>query len=142
MSSVPREESHPYFACPSCGIVGEPDSVDYALSADREHVDWTVPLKVSCGSCRSYSQITRTEVLDRDAEHTCSRCGHRAVCPARADRVCCRSCGLNEPGPAATGARAEHLGDVERAADQWAAARVRVAKDDARERGTLPWWTS
>ncbi|AEM88969.1 hypothetical protein [Streptomyces violaceusniger] len=142
MSGVPREESHPYFVCPSCGIVGEPDSVEYALSPDREHVDWTAAMKVSCGSCRSYTEITQTDAVARDSEHRCLRCGHTTACPVRADRVNCWGCGLNQPGPASAGARADYLRDVERAADQWAAARVRVAKDDARERGTLPWWTS
>jgi hypothetical protein len=118
---------------------GRPEA---ALTSDRGHVDWTVPMTVGCGSCRSYSKIARTDVLDRDAEHACSRCGHHTACPATADRVICWGCGLNEPGPAAIGARATHLSDVERGANQWAAAQVRVGKADALDRGTLPYWAS
>ncbi|MGW0491158.1 hypothetical protein [Streptomyces olivaceus] len=142
MIDVPREERSPYFRCPACGVTGEPDSADYRLTPDRGHVDWAVPMTVSCGSCRATSPISRTDVLERDAEHACSRCGHHTACPATADRFICWGCGLNEPGPAAVGARATHLSDIERGADHWAAAQVRVAKADALDRGTLPYWAS
>lgn len=99
-------------------------------------------MTVSCGSCRTYSQIAAADVLDRDAEHTCSRCGHRTACPSSADRAICWGCGLNAPGPASAGARAVYLHDVERSANQWATAQIRVAKDDARDRDGLPDWAT
>ncbi|MDX2916002.1 hypothetical protein [Streptomyces griseiscabiei] len=142
MTEIPRAERAPYFACTACGLIGEPDSADYTLTADREHVDRTRPMTVGCGFCRTHTEIASTDVLDRDSEHACSRCGTRTACPADADRVVCWGCGLNEPGPASAGARATYRQDVERGADQWAAARVRVAKQDARARGTLPGWAS
>jgi hypothetical protein len=64
------------------------------------------------------------------------------ACPARADRVVCRGCGLNEPAGSVSGARATHLRDVERGADQRGLAHVRIAKKDARNRGELPGWAS
>lgn len=142
MTDVPREECRPYFECPVCGVIGEPDSADYCLTFDREHVDWAMPMAVSCGSCRATSPISLTDVLERDAGHDCSRCGHRTACPASADRVVCWGCGLNSPGPASVGTRATYLRDVEHGADQWASAQVRVAKDSARDRDELPGWAS
>ncbi|MGP4009879.1 hypothetical protein [Streptomyces sp. 4N124] len=70
------------------------------------------------------------------------RCDHHTACPADADRVICWGCGLNSPGPASLGTRATYLRDVESGANQWAVAQVRIAKDDARERGDLPYWAS
>lgn len=142
MTEVPREERCPYFACTACGLIGEPDSADYHLTSDRGHVDWTQAMTVGCGFCRTHTQITSANVLDRDTEYACSRCGTRTACPADADRVVCRSCGLNEPGAASVGARATYRQDVEHGANQWATARVRVAKQDARARGALPGWAS
>ncbi|GHF46028.1 hypothetical protein GCM10010359_55610 [Streptomyces morookaense] len=137
LADLPREESRPYVKCPACGLIGEPGSVECHLTADRRHVDWAEPMKVSCSSCYTYSLITRSDIVDRDGEHTCSRCGDRTACPAGADRVSCWGCGLFAPGPASTGARAAYRHDVEQAAAQWAAARIRAAKDDARARGAL-----
>lgn len=142
MTEVPREERCPYFACTACGLIGEPDSADYALTRDRGHVDWTRPMTVGCGFCRTHTQITNSDILDRDSEHACSRCGTCTACPADADRVICWGCGINEPGAASVGTRATYRQDVERGADQWATARVRVAKEDARARGALPGWAS
>ncbi|NGO13130.1 hypothetical protein G5C60_37430 [Streptomyces sp. HC44] len=142
MTEVPREERCPYFKCTACGLIGEPDSADYRLTLDRQNVDWTVPMTVRCGSCRATSRIGLADVLKREAEHTCSRCDHRTACPAHADRVICWGCGLNSPDPASLGARAAYLRDVEHGDNQWAAAQVRIAKDDARERGELPGWAS
>lgn len=142
MTEVPREERCPYFRCSACGLIGEPDSADYYLTTDHGHVDWTRPMTVRCGSCRTETRIDRTDVLDRDTEQACSRCGNRTACAADADRVVCWGCGLNQPGVRSVGARATYRRDVERAADQWATAGVRVAKSDARDRGTLPRWAS
>ncbi|WP_316784325.1 hypothetical protein [Streptomyces sasae] len=136
------EERRPYFACPACAIVGEPDSVDCYVTPDHQHVDWTRPVAVTCGSCRASTRITSADVLDSDASFTCVRCGDRTACPSAADRVVCRGCGLNATGPAATGDRAVYLRTVEHAANQWATARLRVAKADARARGGLPGWAS
>jgi ribosomal protein S27AE len=99
-------------------------------------------MTVGCGFCRAQTQITNSDILDRDTEHACSRCGTRTACPAYADRVVCRGCGLNEPGTASAGARATYRQDVAHGANQWAAARVRVAEEDARARGALPGWAS
>ncbi len=83
MTEIPREERTPYFACTACGLIGEPDSADYTLTVDRGHVDWTRPMNVGCGFCRTQTRITSTDVLDRDTEHACSRCGIRTACPAQ-----------------------------------------------------------
>ncbi|MFH8470576.1 hypothetical protein [Streptomyces sp. NPDC017991] len=99
-------------------------------------------MTVGCGFCPTHTQITNSDILDRDTEHACSRCGTRTACPADADRVIRWGCGINEPGAASVGARATYRQDVERGADQWATARVRVAKEDARARLTLPGWAS
>lgn len=142
MIEVAREERCPYFRCPSCGLIGEPDSADYCLAADRGHVDWSKPVVVVCGSCRAQARITQAEVLGREAEHACSRCGFGTACPSDADRVICWGCGLNEPGPGAAGNRATYMQDVEHGANQWAGARLRVAKSSARAHGALPDWAS
>lgn len=139
---VPREDPRPYFRCPACEVIGEPDSADYRLTPDGRHVDWDRPMTVSCGSCRTYSPITLLDVQVRDAAHACARCGHRTACPTAADRVICQGCGLNQPGPASVGGRVTYLRDVERAADQRAADQVRAAKAAAAERGGLPSWGS
>ena len=140
---APRSDEHrPYFRCPACDIIGEPDSTDFLLTRNRQDIDWARPVTVRCGSCRTSSRIARADILDRDTEHACSHCGHYTACPSDADRVICWDCGLNAPGPASTGARAVYRQDVEHSANQWAVAQVRVAKDDARHRGPLPGWAS
>ena len=82
-------------------------------------------------------------------------CGRQLTTKLYVDRVCHFA---HHPDPDATRppcarrardvTSADHLyvkaaaEGLERAADQWATAGVRVAKSDARDRGTLPRWAS
>ena len=106
----------PYTRCPSCGLAGEPGSIDYRR-ADGGGIDWSGAAYASCGFCGRTHDITRDQVLALDAEYTCPRdgCGAMTPCPGSAARVRCHWCGVYGFGPGtASSTDRTHLHEVER----------------------------
>lgn len=123
-----------YFSCPSCGLVSSPTSVSYALTADRL-LDPQHPVEATCSPGQHKAAVAVDDFLVRDTEVTCVRrpdplrpdgCQATFAVPARADQVCCPSCGLYQRGPAAKAdpARADAVRRAEHAFGQYAAAVV------------------
>jgi hypothetical protein len=106
----------PYTRCPSCGLAGEPGSMDYRR-ADGGGIDWSGAAHASCGFCGRTHEVTRDQVLPLDGEYTCPRdgCGTVTPCSGFAARVRCDWCGVYGFGPgAASDADRAHLLEVER----------------------------
>ncbi|GGY71476.1 hypothetical protein GCM10010363_61030 [Streptomyces omiyaensis] len=89
----------PFTRCPSCDLVTQPDSAEYATRGDGT-VDWTVAARVRCAACGHRHAITLADVLPATTTHTCVRCATESPCPAAAARMVCPGCGLSNQGPA------------------------------------------
>lgn len=126
-----------YTRCPDCGLIGPPSSMDYAI-ADGGGIDWGSRIEVRCMICHAVHSPGPGDVLPLDDAMTCKRCGASAPCPAGAARVRCPGCGLFLTGHQLTGQQIEELRIAEGLAGTALRERWRIAKEAARQRGTLP----
>jgi hypothetical protein len=126
-----------YLWCPDCGFISQPTSMSYVRASDGG-IDWSRPVEACCQVCHSVLSPGPGDAPPLDDVMTCSRCQAAAPCPAGAARVRCPECGLFLTGHRLTGPQHEALRTAERHAATSLRTRWLIAKQAARQHGTLP----